>query len=218
MLVELVPAGTELVARRETDDDGRIAESRRGASSPGAYQLVFHPPSPFFARVELEIELGDGHHHVPLLVSPYGARATAEADRRRARRALRGPHALRRAARRARATRSTGPTTSSQALSREDKVEALDAHPAIGQRTGLSARSAAEQGTDADPAVLAELADLNEVYEEKFGFRFVVFVDGRPKQEILEVLRGRIGRTEDEELDTGCRELIAIARDRWTRT
>jgi len=105
-----------------------------------------------------------------------------------------------------------------EALSHNDKVEALNAHPAIGQRKGLSARSAAEQGDDADPLILSELAYLNQVYEEKFGFRFVVFVNGRPKQEILDVLRERIGRTQDEELDTGCRELIAIARDRWTRT
>ena len=104
------------------------------------------------------------------------------------------------------------------ALSHKDKIDALSAHPAIGQRTGLSARSAAEQGRDADPAVLSELAYLNQVYEEKFGFRFVVFVNRRPKSEILEVLRARIGRTEEEELDTGCRELVAIARDRWTRT
>jgi 2-oxo-4-hydroxy-4-carboxy--5-ureidoimidazoline (OHCU) decarboxylase len=102
-------------------------------------------------------------------------------------------------------------------LSDEEKAEALDAHPAIGARR-LSGRSAAEQGTDADPAVLAELSYLNQVYEEKFGFRFVVFVDQRPKREILEVLRERIGRTREEELDTGCRELVAIARDRWTRT
>ena len=67
-------------------------------------------------------------------------------------------------------------------LSDEEKLEALDAHPAIGQRSGLSARSAAEQGSDADPAVLSELAYLNQVYEEKFGFRFVVFVAGRPKR------------------------------------
>ena len=33
-----------------------------------------------------------------------------------------------------------------------EKVEALAAHPAIGQRKGLSDRSAAEQGSDADPA------------------------------------------------------------------
>ena len=103
------------------------------------------------------------------------------------------------------------------ALSHEEKVEALNAHPAIGARK-LSQRSAGEQGSDADPAVLSELAYLNQVYEEKLGFRFVVFVNSRPKREILEVLRERIGRTLEEELDTGCRELVAIARDRWTRT
>jgi len=103
-------------------------------------------------------------------------------------------------------------------LTEEEKVEALDAHPAIGARRGLSSRSAAEQGLDADPVVLSDLAYLNQVYEEKFGFRFVVFVAGRQKAEILEVLRERIGRSREEELDTGCRELVAIARDRWTRT
>lgn len=103
-------------------------------------------------------------------------------------------------------------------LDDEDKVEALNAHPAIGQRGGLSARSAAEQGDDADPTILSELAYLNQVYEEKFGFRFVVFVAGRSKRQLLEVLRARIARMPGEELDTGCRELVAIARDRWTRT
>jgi 2-oxo-4-hydroxy-4-carboxy--5-ureidoimidazoline (OHCU) decarboxylase len=104
-----------------------------------------------------------------------------------------------------------------RSLSHADKVEALTAHPAIGQRSRLSTRSAREQGEDTDPAVLAELAALNTAYEAKFGFRFVVFVNGRPKAEILDVLRERIGRTREEELDLGCSELIAIARDRWTR-
>ncbi len=103
-------------------------------------------------------------------------------------------------------------------LSEDEKLEALAAHPAIGQQTGLSARSAAEQGDDSDAEVLDELARLNAVYEERFGFRFVVFVNRRPKPEILDVLRERIERTREEELDTGCRELVAIARDRWTRT
>jgi 2-oxo-4-hydroxy-4-carboxy--5-ureidoimidazoline (OHCU) decarboxylase len=102
-------------------------------------------------------------------------------------------------------------------LSEEEKLEALNAHPAIGAKR-LSPRSAAEQGTDADPTVLTELAYLNQVYEEKFGFRFVVFVNARPKREILDVLRTRIARTREEELDTACRELVAIARDRWIRT
>jgi len=102
-------------------------------------------------------------------------------------------------------------------LDEAEKLEALDAHPAIGARSGLSARSAAEQGDDADPAVLAELARLNEAYEERFGFRFVVFVDRRPKAEILDVLRVRLDRPRDEELETALHELVAIARDRWER-
>jgi 2-oxo-4-hydroxy-4-carboxy--5-ureidoimidazoline (OHCU) decarboxylase len=100
-------------------------------------------------------------------------------------------------------------------LSETERLEALNAHPAIGARAGLSARSAAEQGADADPVILTELAYLNQVYEEKFGFRFVVFVNGRPKAEILEVLRSRLERTREEELETALRELVAIARNRW---
>ncbi|HSC72911.1 MAG TPA: 2-oxo-4-hydroxy-4-carboxy-5-ureidoimidazoline decarboxylase [Gaiellaceae bacterium] len=102
-------------------------------------------------------------------------------------------------------------------LSEEEKLAALDAHPAIGAKK-LSARSAAEQGGDADPVVLTELAYLNQVYEEKFGFRFVVFVDRRPKAEILEVLRARLERTREQELDTAVEELVAIAEDRWRRS
>jgi 2-oxo-4-hydroxy-4-carboxy--5-ureidoimidazoline (OHCU) decarboxylase len=97
----------------------------------------------------------------------------------------------------------------------DEKKEVLDAHPAIGRRTGLSARSAAEQGADADPEVLAELARLNAEYERRHGFRFVVFVNRRPKSEILEVLRARIDRPTDEELETALDELVAIAEDRW---
>ncbi len=100
-------------------------------------------------------------------------------------------------------------------LTEDEKLEALNAHPAIGRRGGLSARSAAEQGADADPEVLEELARLNAEYEQRFGFRFVVFVNRRPKAEILEVLRARITRSRREELDTAVEELVAIAEDRW---
>ncbi len=67
--VELAgPDGTVAVA--ETDGDGR-ARLADGLAA-GTYRLVFHPPSPFFTRVELQVELADGHYHVPLLVSRYG--------------------------------------------------------------------------------------------------------------------------------------------------
>jgi 5-hydroxyisourate hydrolase len=65
--------GEELVSVGETDADGRIADLVRGQLEEGRYRLVFHPPSSFFARVELELVVDDAsrHYHVPLLVSPY---------------------------------------------------------------------------------------------------------------------------------------------------
>ena len=62
--------GDDRLAEQATDDDGRIADLAPQLE-PGVYRLVFHPPSPFFRRVELEVELGEGHTHVPLLVSSY---------------------------------------------------------------------------------------------------------------------------------------------------
>lgn len=67
--VELFAADGSLAGEGVTDDDGRIGDLAEG--TPGTYRIVFHPPSPFFKRVELTIELGEGHHHVPLLVSSY---------------------------------------------------------------------------------------------------------------------------------------------------
>ena len=115
-------------------------------------------------------------------------------------------------------TRSPARGRSCTSFRADEKREILDAHPAIGQRTGLSARSAAEQGADADPVVLEELARLNADYEERHGFRFVVFVNRRPKAEILEVLRDRIDNPTEAELETALDELVAIAGDRWVHT
>ena len=102
-------------------------------------------------------------------------------------------------------------------LTQEEKLEALNAHPAIGAKN-LSARSALEQGTHDDPETLASLERLNAEYERRFGFRFVVFVNRRPKSEIVPILRERLGRTREQELDTAVQELVAIAEDRWRRS
>ena len=86
-------------------------------------------------------------------------------------------------------------------LPHDEQVEVLAAHPAIGQRA----------------EVLTELARLNAEYEARHGFRFVVFVNRRPKAEILAVLRERIGRSSADELHTALGELVQIAIDRWRR-
>jgi 2-oxo-4-hydroxy-4-carboxy--5-ureidoimidazoline (OHCU) decarboxylase len=93
------------------------------------------------------------------------------------------------------------------ALPEEDKIAALSTHPRIGD-------ASVEQHGEAP----AELAELNRAYEAKFGFPFVVFVAGRPREELVPVLRQRLENGREEELATGLRELVAIARDRWTRT
>jgi 2-oxo-4-hydroxy-4-carboxy-5-ureidoimidazoline decarboxylase len=97
-----------------------------------------------------------------------------------------------------------------RSLSDEEKAEALAAHPRIGERS-------TEQHGD-DPAVLAELAELNRAYEERFGFRFVIFVNRRSRAEILPILHERLERTREQELDTALGELCAIAEDRWRRS
>jgi 2-oxo-4-hydroxy-4-carboxy--5-ureidoimidazoline (OHCU) decarboxylase len=99
----------------------------------------------------------------------------------------------------------------------EEQIEALGTHPRIGQRVNISEVAAKEQGCDEDPALLAALVKLNKSYEQKFGFRFVVFVDGRPRAEILSVLRERLQRPRDEELTAGLDDLVAIALDRWRK-
>jgi len=99
----------------------------------------------------------------------------------------------------------------------DEQVEALAAHPRIGQRVNISERAAREQGSDEDPVLLAALARLNKTYEQKYGFRFVVYVDGRPRAEILSVMRQRLQNSRDEELAAGLDDLVAIALERWRK-
>jgi 5-hydroxyisourate hydrolase len=68
--VELYGPDGSLTGEGSTDADGRIGAL--GAGVGGDYRLVFHPPSPFFTRVELQVSLAEGHYHVPLLISSYG--------------------------------------------------------------------------------------------------------------------------------------------------
>jgi 5-hydroxyisourate hydrolase len=60
----------ELVASGHTDEDGRISELG-AVLEPGAYRLLFYPPSTFFRSVSVEVLLSEGHYHVPLLISSY---------------------------------------------------------------------------------------------------------------------------------------------------
>jgi len=99
-----------------------------------------------------------------------------------------------------------------------ERIGVLNAHPRIGaDLESLSTLSRREQGGGADGATLQDLAAMNDDYERKFGFRFVVFVAGRSKAEIVPVMRERLSRTRGDELATGIDEFLAITHDRLER-
>jgi len=103
-------------------------------------------------------------------------------------------------------------------MSFEDQILVLSAHPRIGASPDtLSAASLAEQGQLEPATVYAQLTELNDEYERRFGFRFVVFVNRRPKSAIIEILASRLTRPRDEELHTGLTEMFNIARDRYAQ-
>jgi 2-oxo-4-hydroxy-4-carboxy-5-ureidoimidazoline decarboxylase len=100
-------------------------------------------------------------------------------------------------------------------MTEDERVGVLNAHPRVGaDPASLSELSSREQGAATDLATVRELASLNDAYERRFGFRFVVFVAGRSKREIVPVLRERLRRTSEDELATGIDEFLAITRDR----
>ena len=96
-------------------------------------------------------------------------------------------------------------------LTDDEKIETLNAHPRIGgDLASLSAQSLKEQGSDSVP----ELARLNDEYEGRFGFRFVVFVNRRPKSEIVTALEQRLRNNREQEMAAGLTAIVDIAEDR----
>ena len=147
VIVELY-RGESLLAAAQTDADGRIAELSPNALENGTYRLVFHPPSAFFRRVELEIAIDDPRAPLPraaarlaLLVRELPRQLTVD----QLEELFEGRTALVE-----RLAEIEDPLDNAdevvRTLTEDEKLAALDAHPAIGQRDGLSARSAAEQG------------------------------------------------------------------------
>ena len=103
----------------------------------------------------------------------------------------------------------------------DEQVELLNAHPRIGADPGaVSVLSHAEQGYDqpdappTPPWVAEELEALNDAYERVFGFRFVVFVAGRSREEILPLLERALRDEREGELRRGLDDVVDIAADR----
>ena len=96
--------------------------------------------------------------------------------------------------------------------------DALDGHPRIGDRTASAASSREQAGVSgADPDVLTALAAGNAAYEERFGHVYLVHASGRSADELLAVLRERLGNDATTERRVLREQLALINRTRLTR-
>jgi OHCU decarboxylase len=102
---------------------------------------------------------------------------------------------------------------------RERQVALIRAHPELAGREAtegeLTEASESEQASAGlnrlSPAEHAELAELNRLYRERFGFPFVVCVREHTRASIFENARARVTRTREEEIDTAIGEIAKIA-------
>jgi 2-oxo-4-hydroxy-4-carboxy-5-ureidoimidazoline decarboxylase len=104
-------------------------------------------------------------------------------------------------------------------LSDDDWREAFGDHPKIGDRESLERRFAAtrhlsereQKGVEAaGEDVLSALADANRVYEERFGYIFIVCATGRTAEEMLALLRARLDNDPGTEIRIAAEEQAEI--------
>ena len=89
-----------------------------------------------------------------------------------------------------------------ESLGKTDWLEAFAAHPRIGDRRNVSAWSEAEQSgmESADEATKERLAALNQLYQRRFGYMFIVCATGKSPAEMLALLEARISNGPNAEL------------------
>ena len=110
-----------------------------------------------------------------------------------------------------------------RSLPEDEQVELLNAHPRIGaDPDAVSELSHDEQGYGDDrpqpePWVAEELETLNDAYERIFGFRFVIFVAGRPRSAIAPILETSLRDDRISELRRGLDDVVHIAADRLAK-
>jgi 2-oxo-4-hydroxy-4-carboxy--5-ureidoimidazoline (OHCU) decarboxylase len=104
-------------------------------------------------------------------------------------------------------------------MPQDEQVELIDAHPRLGAPPAtVSAASFREQGYDRETtAAIAELARLNAAYEERFGFRFCVFVNGRSRPELVPLIAAALDADRDAEIARAIADVVGIAEQRFRR-
>lgn len=111
-------------------------------------------------------------------------------------------------------------------MNETDWMEAFACHPRIGERKSehASAKSAAwskqEQASASTAAekVMAEIAEGNALYEERYGFTYIVCATGKTAEEMLAILKRRLNSdraTESLEAAEQQRQITQIRLGKW---
>jgi OHCU decarboxylase len=112
------------------------------------------------------------------------------------------------------------------ALETSDWLEAFRSHPRIGEKKAAATISAESQKwSEAEQAGVQEstretiesLQRLNDDYEEKFGYIYIVCATGKSSEEMLAILSGRLGNDPDKELRVAAAEQVKITELRLTK-
>ena len=112
------------------------------------------------------------------------------------------------------------------AMPEDEQIELVDAHPRLGAAPeSVSQMSFSEQGygRQGEPPegsaerdrIAKDLERLNDAYEERFGFRYCVFVAGRSRAALVPEMEAALERRREEELVRALGDVIAIAEARY---
>jgi len=112
--------------------------------------------------------------------------------------------------------------TIAHSMPEDEQIELVDAHPRLGAPPGtVSPMSYREQGYDRPPGasvdIVAELERLNDAYERRHGFRYCVFVAGRPREALLPGMAAAVEADRTVELHRALDAVVDIAIDRHAK-
>jgi allantoicase len=98
-----------------------------------------------------------------------------------------------------------------------DWLEAFGAHPRIGDKGDQVSAREQSRVPGAPTEVLTDLARVNQRYEERFGFTYIVYASGKSAEEMLELAQRRLGNQRDEEIQIAAGQQRAITETRLLR-
>jgi 2-oxo-4-hydroxy-4-carboxy-5-ureidoimidazoline decarboxylase len=112
-------------------------------------------------------------------------------------------------------------------MKEEDWMEAFASHPRIGEQrrparvkkiSEVWSRQEQAAATNAEEGVLYELAEGNRLYEERFGFTYIVCATGKSAEEMLAILNRRLSYDRNTELREAAeqqRQIMQIRLGKW---